>query len=86
MQRYASAGLVPSLMESQILLHLDVLEAALRERRALRPGVADGRLVEVGVPLEGTPGREPEELLGPHHVIHVRERSRPPDQRRMTGV
>ena len=34
MHRDAEAGLVPSLMESQILLHLEVLEPALRKRRA----------------------------------------------------
>jgi hypothetical protein len=80
------ALLVTSLMESQILLHLGVLDAALRKRRARDSGVADRRLVEVDVPLGGTPGREPEELLGPHHEIHAREHVRPFGQRRMTGV
>lgn len=86
MNRDASTRLMPGLMESQKLLDLHVLEPALRERRARHHRVAAGHLVDVDVPLGGTPGSEPEELLGPHHENHVREHPRLSDQRRVTGV
>jgi hypothetical protein len=73
-------------MESQELLNLVVLEPALRKRRARHHRVAAGHLIDVDVPLGGSTGREPKELLGPHHVIHGKELPRPPDQRRVTGV
>ena len=86
MDRAAQTQVVPSLMESQELLDLDVLEPALRKRRARHHRVATRYLVEVDVPPGGTSGREPEKLLGPHHAFHASERLRPRDQRRVTGV
>ena len=68
------------------LVHELDFETALRERRAGHHGIASGHLVEIGEPLRGPPGGQPEQLLDPHHEIHAKAHSRPPGQRRMTGV